>query len=540
MIVYLTSWYEEKNPARRQELITCLTRTLNSEDVDAVYLLAESEPPAEIAGHEKLNYLNVESRPTYSDFFRMANQLCADDDYVAVIANTDLYPAPGSREHLESIKQNECYALSRWDEAADGSITHFSRKDSQDVWVFRYPLRPVKGDFCTGIPGCDNRIAHEIKEAGYTVLNPSKTIVFHHLHNSGVRNYTAGKDAVPPPYHRVEPTQLTIPKMTTCSTEKVTGVLHVGFSQPPLERAFAANFPDYKFIRWTDYQKDIQGLHQEVLKHYLTGRYQLMFFHVQTPNVITPALLQAMQEAEILQNPLFVNWTGDVRHPLPLWYTNLGKYMTMTLFSNETDMKTAREKGIEAHYLNIGFDDQIFRPGPHPGLPTASVGQWPEIVFMGNNYPGHFPLSQYREEMVNKLQARYGKMFGLYGGGWGKRATGNLMNNEQAEADCYRGCKIAINLSHYDYERYSSDRNLRIMGSGAFCLSHRYKGIERDFTPGTHLAVWDSIDDLCDQIDHYLSSDTSRMSMAEAGSKLAHTSHTWNNRIQGLKQLLKI
>ena len=313
-VVYLTTWYEEKSPSRAVELALCLWKTLESGEVDHVHLLAEAEPPFT---HEKLSWGMAESRPTYNDFFLRANELGKPGD-VLIISNTDLYPEKGTREKLNYLEGNQCFALSRWDEAKDGTIKHFNRVDSQDVWAFRYPINmTIKGDFPLGIPGCDNRIAYEIGQVGYELSNPSKTIVFRHVHNSNVRSYKPGKDSVPPPYLRITPTILAPAKV--CSTSALSGVLHVGFSQPPLERAFAAEYENYKFIRWTDYQKRPTELMKLMYEEWLTGRYQMVFFHVQTPDIIDPEVIRAMKDEGIVQNPLFINWTGDVRTPLPPW-----------------------------------------------------------------------------------------------------------------------------------------------------------------------------------------------------------------------------
>src|SRR5436190_23791826 len=53
--------------------------------------------------------------------------------------------------------------------------------NSQDAWIFRAPLENVNHcDFCVGTLGCDNAIAHRIKQAGYLPVNaPQQFKVFH-------------------------------------------------------------------------------------------------------------------------------------------------------------------------------------------------------------------------------------------------------------------------------------------------------------------------------------------------------------------------
>lgn len=58
------------------------------------------------------------------------------------------------------------------------------------------------------VHNCDNRIAHELEQMGYTIKNPSKTIQTVHVHLSNVRNYLQDdkpKEIIPPPYKLISP-----------------------------------------------------------------------------------------------------------------------------------------------------------------------------------------------------------------------------------------------------------------------------------------------------------------------------------------------
>jgi spore maturation protein CgeB len=201
----------------------------------------------------------------------------------------------------------------------------------------------------------------------------------------------------------------------------------------------------------------------------------------------------------------------------------------MTLFTNMNDVETLRAKGIKADYLQIGFPTEIFKP---KGNVKEGV---PEIIFMAN-YTQGFPLSSYRKDIVESLRKRYGTRFGVFGNSWG---WGYAVPDQHEEAAHYRGCKIAINLSHFNYKRYSSDRIFRLMGAGAFCLSHHYPEIEKEFTPGTHLDTWGGKDDLFKKIDHYLENEKERTKIAKQGCEHVHKNHNWNERIKQLIQIIK-
>ena len=175
------NYYHSDNPKREKELQTA--RELNE------------------ANEHITRIINVDSRK-YSDFFE-AMKSYPDD--VNIIANADIF----FNETIEKAKliwTNTCYALTRWD-YKQGQAVFMNRKDSQDAWIFRGSPKNVKADFSLGIPGCDNRIAWEIKKAGYVVRNPSKTIQIIHLHETNLHTYTS-KDKIEEPYLFLEPTEL--------------------------------------------------------------------------------------------------------------------------------------------------------------------------------------------------------------------------------------------------------------------------------------------------------------------------------------------
>jgi hypothetical protein len=246
----------------------------------------------------------------------------------------------------------------------------------------------------------------------------------------------------------------------------------------------------------------------------------ITFMQLQTPGIIDAVIADQLKG-------FVINWTGDVRQPIPKWYYEIGRCINLTCFSNEHDVKEFHAAGLRAEFLNIGFDDTIFTP-------NGPIENAPEIVFLGSHYVNAFPLSDLRYKMVHMLRQVYGNRFACYGNGWDFRTR---MLSEQEEAQLYRSCKIAINMSHFDLLRYSSDRIFRIMGSGAFCLSHAYKGIEQDFLINSELGIFNNLDDIQSKIDYYLNSHT-REHIARAGCNYVHDNHTWQKRIKQLLNLI--
>lgn len=253
-----------------------------------------------------------------------------------------------------------------------------------------------------------------------------------------------------------------------------------------------------------------------------THQPDIVFIQLQTPGII-----DKHTAAYISEKAFTINWTGDVRTPLPQWFKDIAPHIGVTLFTNMNDVDQMRALGYRADYLQIGFPTQIFNPKVKP-IPV------PEIIFMGNNVGG-FPLSSMRKQMVDILKQKYGERFAVYGVGY---PGSHYIPLQTEEVKHYRGCKIAINISHFNYRRYSSDRIFRLMGSGAFCLSHHYHDIEADFKVGEHLVTWNNFDELCAKIDYYLANDKERIQIAKDGCSHVHKNHTWMNRIEDLKRII--
>lgn len=203
-VVYLVNWYNEKNPQRKAELIRCVEKTVDSMEVDVVLCIHEKDEECPVAG--VTNVLHTH-RPTYKDMFEIANKYAKKGD-VVIISNTDIYPEDGVGELIENIKDNECFALARWDEDTNGNKVHLDRWDTADSWVFKAPIKiPANCDFQLGQAGCDNAINERLMTIGYKVSNPSKTVKFIHYQPSAVLNYT-DRDRIGKPYLLITPHEL--------------------------------------------------------------------------------------------------------------------------------------------------------------------------------------------------------------------------------------------------------------------------------------------------------------------------------------------
>ena len=273
----------------------------------------------------------------------------------------------------------------------------------------------------------------------------------------------------------------------------------------------------YFEIDWVNY-RNLHGLEQlqnHIIETSKKG-FDLIFMQLQTPEIVTPEIGKILSK-----NSFVVNWTGDVRENIN-WYIALSENIDLTLFTNRTDVLRCPK----SDYLQISCDDKNYTS-------SGDKGAYAEIVFIGNDYDINFPLSKFRRDIVKSLKKEFGHKFQVYGHGWETRHV-----NEFEESAIYRSCKIAINISHFNYLNYSSDRLFRIMFSGAFCLSHDYKGISDEFLDKKHLGTFINIKDLISKCHYWLKNEKQRKKIAIAGQKEVKKNHTWSNRIKTLMKMV--
>lgn len=203
-----TSCYPERDPVRREEIRQCLRRNADCDLLDQICLFVEG-PVLVPVDSEKVQIREAAERPRYLDFFAWANQLAGPQD-ISIVANSDIFFSDTLAALFESLTENSCAALSRWDIMPQGPPRLFDRADSQDVWVFRGQIRPMISDFCVGIPRCDNRILYELQQAGYRVINPAFSVQAFHLHAGQRAEYPGQIQGlhVSPPYAYLYPHNL--------------------------------------------------------------------------------------------------------------------------------------------------------------------------------------------------------------------------------------------------------------------------------------------------------------------------------------------
>ena len=209
--IYLyTTFYKEQNNLRKQELLSCFQNNLSNKAISKIIVFNEGESIAYL-GPYRIEEIFIDERPTYQDFINYINANSNTDD-IHIIANTDIY----FDKNIEVLKhinlKDTCLALSRWDTADAIKPRLYNRNDSQDVWIFKGPIKNnLKANFPLGVPRCDNRLLYDLQKAGYTVLNPAYSIKSFHLHKRHVAKLYTDDDnffEIEPPFRYMYPHNL--------------------------------------------------------------------------------------------------------------------------------------------------------------------------------------------------------------------------------------------------------------------------------------------------------------------------------------------
>lgn len=186
----MIQYVNDARPARQAEYDECLRRNLSNQYVKCVHNLQETPNvlvPGEFRTHPKYRQHELGKWITFRDAFDYANAVLPTE--ICGIINLDIFldPAAGWPLLVQILQQKMVFCLSRTEFNADGTsfrdpeLLAWAFANSQDAWLFRSPICVDRCDFEVGTLGCDNAIAHRIKEAGYLPVNAAQQFrIFHY------------------------------------------------------------------------------------------------------------------------------------------------------------------------------------------------------------------------------------------------------------------------------------------------------------------------------------------------------------------------
>lgn len=298
-----------------------------------------------------------------------------------------------------------------------------------------------------------------------------------------------------------------------------------------IQKAFEKHF-DCQTYDWVNLaaKKGLKTTQKNFLGMLEAAKPEYTFMQLQNPvNMDVGTVREMAKHTKIL------NWCGDVRTSKEWynWFEAIGKEIHLTLFSNDTDTGIMRERGVRADYLQVGFDDGWYYPGP------KTEDKSYDVVFCGNGYTS-MENSALRERAVKALQKAYGDRFAVFGNGWERIGIKTEFVRNPTEAQLYRNAKVAISISNFTMKNYYSDRLLRIMAcGGAVALSHEFPDMEREFQDGKHLVVFKDMDDMVSKCNELIADEATRKKIADTAHAEVYANHRWDNRCEQLVEILK-
>lgn len=218
-------------------------------------------------------------------------------------------------------------------------------------------------------------------------------------------------------------------------------VLHVALGMPEFDSAWQDKGHDVYRIEW----RKQSNLHEAIVKAANAFVPDIAFFQIQTPLIIERRTLEHLQSLGVFT----INWTGDVREDID-WYIRAAPFFGVTCFTNQTDIDTLLHLGHRADYLQIGYDDTIYK---------YSAQKRSGVVFLGNDYNGRFPESSTRRRIVDHYRQKGLKAFG--------KGFGPQIVSAEVEVATYQRASFALNIDHFNRPKFASDRVLRAQACGA-------------------------------------------------------------------------
>jgi hypothetical protein len=297
-----------------------------------------------------------------------------------------------------------------------------------------------------------------------------------------------------------------------------------------IARAFEEEGHEVLVVDWRNTSATSRSLvSREIIAAAKDFRPDLAFCQFQAPGIITPQVPQALKDVGCFS----INWSGDVRHPLPAWYRDLAPYFDVTSFTNVPDVEEIRAMGHRAEFLQIGYDEQLYNPPP-PDTPRSGV------VFIGNNYGGYkFAESNGRRTMVKAMCEAFPDRFKVYGMSWEgivPEANHGGYVREPSDADILRRASVAVGFDHFHRAGFASDRLLRAAACGCAVVNQYYEGIEQEhpYVRSSH-----TIEGMVEAVRTLLEDEAAARMEGDLNAANTLHEHRWNNRVNQMIQWVK-
>ena len=293
-------------------------------------------------------------------------------------------------------------------------------------------------------------------------------------------------------------------------------------------RAFAERGHETRVFDWQSRLRAVgrERMEREMIASARAFGPHLAFCQFQAPNIISPAFPTALREIGCFT----VNWSGDVRAPLPQWYLGAAASFDVTSFTNWPDITAIRAAGHRAEFLQVGYDDRLYHP---PDRDAERRG----AVFIGNNWLTFYPEGRNRIRMVQSLAAALGSEFRVYGQSWSGLVPGRSVGGsvvQPADAAVYRAARVAVGWEHFRRAGFASDRLLRATACGCVVVQSRYEGIAEEHP---HVVAVDTVEELVHATRKALRDGDDSTGASTARHTLSQ--HTWPRRVEQIERWMR-
>jgi len=198
-------------------------------------------------------------------------------------------------------------------------------------------------------------------------------------------------------------------------------------------------------------------------------------------------------------------------------------------FINSASAEAARRAGYPAGYLPHAADPSVFRPlpGAHKRFDFSFVGLW----------------STKREQYL-RAALDVSENGAIYGPKWRRktfrdprlrRAVKGRYIGGEALVRLYNESKVVINVTEWGAGAARSGMTMRLFevpATGTLLLTDRSLEIEREMTPGQHIATFADAAQFAEKLAYYLKHDPEREALAVHGMAHVRSHHTYDQRVE--------
>ena len=205
-----------------------------------------------------------------------------------------------------------------------------------------------------------------------------------------------------------------------------------------------------------------------------------------------------------------------------------------TVFVKDRHMQDVFSRMIRSttfHYLPEACNPRVHRAVELSAAEQATYGC--DVMIAGTLY-------YYRQEILRQISGFDLRVWGSRPGWLLNRLSARHEGREVVMAEkakALRAARICLNTLNFSEVNALNCRAFEIAGCGGFQLMTSAPVVSEHFEPGVELVTFDSVENLVEQIHHYLRNPQQAADIARRGQLRAHRDHTYESR---LREILKV